>query len=75
MMKRQRLFSMIPRLRFSLQGWTVLRCAVLLTAGSAGIAVTAQQARSGNSGSAHVYVQVDGTDGDEVGFYLNATFR
>jgi hypothetical protein len=73
MMKRQRFFSVIPGLCFSRRGWTMLRCAVLLTAGS-GIAVTAQQARSGNSGSAHVYVQVDGADGGGVGFLSKRHF-
>ena len=74
MMKRRRFFSMIPRLCFFRRGWTLLRCAVLLTAGSAGISVTAQQARSGSSGSAHVYVQVDGADGGGVGFLSKRHF-
>jgi hypothetical protein len=74
MTKRRRFFSMILGLRFSQHGWSVLRCAVLLTAGSAGIAVTAQQARSGNSGSAHVYVQVDGAGGGGVGFLSKRHF-
>jgi hypothetical protein len=74
MMKRQRFFSMIPGLCFSRPGWMVLRCAVLLTAGSAWIAVPAQQARSGNSGSARVYVQVAGADGGGVGFLSKRHF-
>lgn len=52
----------------------MLPCAVLLTAGSAWITVTAQQARSGNSGSTHVYVQVDGADGGGVGFLSKRHF-
>jgi hypothetical protein len=74
MMKHRRFFSMAPRLYFSRQGWTMLPCAVLLTAGSAWITVTAQQARSGNSGSTHVYVQVDGADGGGVGFLSKRHF-
>jgi hypothetical protein len=74
MMRRQRFFSMIPGLCFSRQGWAVLRCAVLLTAGSAWIAVTAQQALSGNSVAAHVFVQVDGADGGGVGFLSKRHF-